>query len=151
MPCALIAHLKRREQIPITIHTANVDDAVKLESHPNTVLEPEFRDIYARNMKLLWKMTQRYGMPHLDVRLKKAGALFSSASAYKDLDPCSRPWLPEDHADVMTTALMTLGNTLTPAFSAAMTNGDWAAFPVDVSKRGSFEGTISPTTKRERM
>jgi hypothetical protein len=34
----------------------------------------------------------------------------------------------------MTTALMMLGQTLTPARWAAMTNGDEAAVPVEVSK-----------------
>lgn len=54
-----MAFLIRREQIPITIQTASVDDAVRFESHPKTVLAPEFNDMYARNMKQLWKMTQR--------------------------------------------------------------------------------------------
>lgn len=137
--------------MPMTIHTASVDEAVKLDSQPKTVLAPLSSDMYARNMKALWNTTHKYGMPQREVFRKKEGARPSSASAYSDREPCSRPWLPADHAEVTTTALMMLGRARTPAFCAAMTNGDCAASPVDVSSRGSLDGTISPTTKSERM
>lgn len=55
--------------------------------------------------------------------------------------------LPADHADVSTMALMMEGTTLIFALFAAMTNGDCAAVPVDLSSCGSFEGTTRPTTQ----
>jgi len=58
--------------------------------------------------------------------------------------------LPDDQADVITTALTMLGKTLMPAFSAAMTKGEEAALPVEARSLGSFEGTMRPTMKSER-
>ncbi len=57
--------------------------------------------------------------------------------------------MPDDHADVMMTALTMLGNTLTPAFSAAIMKGEDAALPVEARSFGSLEGTMSPTMKSE--
>ncbi len=47
------------------------------------------------------------------------------------------------------TALTMLGNTLTPAFSAAIMKGEDAALPVEARSFGSLEGTMSPTMKSE--
>lgn len=81
MPCTFMAHLTRSEHMPITIHTASVDEAVRLDSQPKTVLAPLSSDMYARNMKALWNTTQTYGMPQREVFRKNAGARPSSASA----------------------------------------------------------------------
>jgi hypothetical protein len=58
-----------------------------------------------------------------------------------------QPEFPELHALVRTTALIIEGTTWIPALVAAMTNGDWAAVPVDLRRSGSLDGTIRPTMK----
>lgn len=51
------------------------------------------------------------------------------------------------HADVKTTALIIEGTAWMPARRAAITNGDSEAFPVEVKRLGSFDGTSNPTIK----
>lgn len=55
--------------------------------------------------------------------------------------------LPDDQAEVRTTALMMEGTTLIPASRAAITKGDWEAVPVDPSKCSLADDTIRPTMK----
>ena len=57
--------------------------------------------------------------------------------------------LPEDHAEVMMTALIIDGTTLIPARVAAITKGDSEAVPVEALSLGSLEGTTRPTIKIE--
>lgn len=102
-----------------------------------------------------WNMPMRrvavQGIPKRDTRAKIFGARPSSASAYSDREPVSMPWLPEDHAEVTTTALMIEGSTLTPALVAARVKGDEAAVPSCFVRWGSFDGTMRPTMNRDTM
>lgn len=63
----------------------------------------------------------------------------------------SIPEFAADQALVKTTAFIICGTTLMPAKLAAITNGDWAAFPFPcaLNKSSEFDGTSNVTTKTE--
>ena len=117
-------------------------------SQLNTVFADEERDMYPRHMNTPNSETQTQGIENRLRRMKTFGALPFMASPISVLVPPRTLELPEDQAEVMTTALMIDGTTLIPARVAAITNGDPAAPPC-FSRSGSSDGITKPTMKME--
>lgn len=115
----------------------------------NTVLAEADSDMYPRHMKRPYRDTAIQGTENLLSRAKNLGALPCLASPTNTLDPPSMFELPEDQAEVITTALMIDGTTLIPARVAAITNGDVDAVPLEWPRSGSLEGTTRPIMKIE--
>lgn len=103
------------------------DVLVRLTNQLNTTA-PELAQLrYAKAQKSEEPITAMYGTPYLLQRLKIAGALPLSASVYKDREDMYRKELPDDHAEVMMTALMMDGRTLMPALTMPTVKGELAA------------------------
>lgn len=93
-------------------------------------------------------MFQKWTYPSLLVFRNIFGATPSPAKPTSVLLARNNIPFPEDHADVITTALIILGKVLIPAVSKAITNG-LALVPCCVLNRGSLDGTRRPTKSRE--
>jgi NAD(P)-dependent dehydrogenase (short-subunit alcohol dehydrogenase family) len=75
-------------------------------------------------------------MPKRLIRSKTAGAWPSVAIPYRILGPPRILLLPEDQAEVRTTALIIEGTTLIPEYPAAITKGDCEAVSDEPSRFG---------------
>lgn len=95
--------------------------------------------------------TATYGIPRRFVRLKILNARPSCARPYSVRELFNKPEFPDDHALVKTTALIIEGTILIPARLAAITKGDAAAVPDELSRFSSVLGTTRPTMNMDSM
>lgn len=109
------------------------------------------RVIYPRQINKDMNPTATYGIPRRFVRLKILNARPSCARPYSVRELFSKPEFPDDHALVKTTALIIEGTILIPARLAAITKGDAAAVPDELSRFSSVLGTTRPTMNMDSM
>lgn len=115
------------------------------------IKELRTRVIYPRQINKDMNPTATYGIPRRFVRLKILNARPSCARPYSVRELFNKPEFPDDHALVNTTALIIEGTILIPARLAAITKGDAAAVPDELSRFSSVLGTTRPTMNMDSM
>lgn len=115
------------------------------------IKELRTRVIYPRQINKDMNPTATYGIPRRFVRLKILNARPSCARPYSVRELFNKPEFPDDHALVKTTALIIEGTILIPARLAAITKGDAAAVPDELSRFSSVLGTTRPTMNMDSM
>lgn len=128
-------------------------DTGRVSIHVTRVKIKELRTrvIYPRQINKDMNPTATYGIPRRFVRLKILNARPSCARPYSVRELFNKPEFPDDHALVKTTALIIDGTILIPARLAAITKGDAAAVPDELSRFSSVLGTTRPTMNMDSM
>lgn len=125
------------------IQEMNPDVFVWFTNQPNTTepLLPQFK--YARSEKSELHATALYGTPFLEHFMKMAGAFPATAREYRGLELMYNHELPDDHAEVMMTALTTLSRPLMPAFWILTTKAEPFAPAPPLVNLASLKGQMT--------
>ena len=133
----------------MTTQTFRPATEMRLMNHPKTVAGVELLRLrYARGRNIDEARTAKYGAPNLLVLRKIFGAKPSDARPSSVRDARKSTPLPDEKAEVMTTALMIEGSARIPAVWNARTKGE-PAVPDAVPIRGSLLFKMRPTTSRD--
>jgi len=121
-------------------------------SHVKIVLEAFASPMYAKQPKSNWITMHHIGLPFLSTYIRNLGAMPLAASACMVLEDPYVQLLATLMTEMVTTAFITDGSPLTPAYWMASTNGEALVLaPLAPRRSGLLEGTMRPTMKSDTM
>lgn len=124
----------------------------KARSHVKMVPDALASPMYAKHPKSSWMTMHHIGLPFLSTYIKNLGAMPLAASACMVLDDPYVQLLATLMTEIVTTAFMTEGSPLTPAYLIASTKGEALVLaPLAPRRSGLSEGTMRPTINKDTM
>lgn len=124
---------------------------VRFTNHAKTI-DPLFAQFkYASGENSADANTAMYGTPCFVHFVKIFGAFPATASEYRDRELIYKNEFPELHAEVIITALITLGSPEIPASTIPTTNADDLAPTPPFVNRASLKGAMMPMANTQPM
>lgn len=160
-PCASVSKSVLRDGVEVNVrtcarlmlnHKKKKLRPDKAKSHVKMVAEACASPMYARHPKSNWITMHHIGLPFLSTYIRNLGAIPLVASACMVLDDPYVQLLATLMTEMVTTAFITDGNPLTPAYLIASTKGEALVLaPLAPRRSGLLEGTMSPTINSDTM